>query len=359
MTTAPSPLPPLTSLSATAGCAAKIAQVDLMAALAHLPRRRDARLLVGLETGDDAAVVQLRDDLALVETIDVFTPIVDDPFDYGRIAAANALSDVYAMGGMPVSALSFVAWPMAELGPAGLGRLLQGAQTVCDEAGIVLAGGHSIVDKEPKFGLSVLGTVHPRDVVRNDGALPGDVLILTKAIGTGILTTAKKRGLCTDAELQPAIDSMCGLNAAAARAMVQIGAHAATDITGFGLLGHLGNVLRASSARCGQPLGARLAFQQVPLLPEVPRLAALGACPGGSQRNLAYAAPLLQCDDAVQLWQRLVMADAQTSGGLLLAVAPDRLAAMLEALDIQGVAIHAAIGSVVGADAAGRIELAV
>ncbi|MBM4344204.1 MAG: selenide, water dikinase SelD [Deltaproteobacteria bacterium] len=353
----PKTIPPLTSLSATAGCAAKIAQVDLVAALAHLPRRADPRLLVGLDTGDDAAVLQLRDDLALVETIDVFTPIVDDPYDYGRIAAANALSDVYAMGGQPVSALSFVAWPMAELGPEALGRLLQGAQAVCDEAGIALAGGHSIVDKEPKFGLAVVGTVHPRDVVTNAGAHSGDALVLTKAIGTGILTTAKKRGLCTHAELQPAIDSMCTLNAAAARAMVQVGVRAATDVTGFGLLGHLGNVLRASSMRGGVPLGARIHCDRVPLLPEVARLATIGACPGGSARNLAFAAPLLQCGDAVDHARRLVMADAQTSGGLLIAVAPERLDALLDSLSRQKVAVRAVIGEVVDSDAAGRIAL--
>ena len=194
-------IPPLTSLSATAGCAAKIAQVDLRAALAFLPRRADPRVLVGLDTADDAAVIAITPEIGLVETVDIFTPIVDDPFDFGRIAAANALSDVYAMGAKPLSALSFVAWPMAELGPVALGQVLLGAQSICDEAGIVLAGGHSIVDQEPKFGLFVTGTVHPQRIVRNDGAQIGDALVLTKPIGTGVLTTAKKRGVLGDGDL--------------------------------------------------------------------------------------------------------------------------------------------------------------
>lgn len=351
----PSAPPRLTELSATAGCAAKIAQVDLLAALAHLPKRPDERLLIGADTGDDAAIVQLRPDLAIVETIDVFTPIVDDPFDYGRIAAANALSDVYAMGGTPVSALSFVAWPMDVLGPAMLGQVLAGAQQVCDQAGISIAGGHSIVDKEPKFGLSVVGTIDPRRVVSNAGARPGDVLVLTKAIGTGILTTAHKRGLGTSDDLAPAIASMCQLNAAAARAMVQVGVSAATDVTGFGLLGHLGNVLRASSAQHGSPLGAQLRFADVPLLPGTAENCAQGICPGGSRRNLSFAAPLTRFAAQLQEWQQLVLADAQTSGGLLIAVAADRHAALLEALAAHQVAVAATIGEVVAASAAGEI----
>jgi selenide,water dikinase len=351
------PLPPLTSLSATAGCAAKIAQVDLLAALAHLPKRSDPRLLVGIDTGDDAAVIALRDDLALVETVDVFTPIVDDPYDYGRIAAANALSDVYAMGGTPLSALSFVAWPMAELGPEPLGRVLQGAQAVCDAAGITVAGGHSIVDKEPKFGLFVTGTVDPRCVVRNDGALPGDVLVLTKAIGTGVLTTARKRGLIDDSGLGEAIASMTTLNAAAATAMMQVGVHAATDVTGFGLLGHLGNVLRASSARHGSPIGARIDAAQVPLLAGVADLAAQGVCPGGSRRNLEFAAPRVTFAPHLAAHEQLLLADAQTSGGLLMAVHADRLDALLAALSAHGVAVRAVIGAVTAAESAGAIAV--
>ena len=175
----------LTKLAKTAGCAAKIAQADLHAALSHLPPANDPRLLVGLDTGDDAAVIRLSDELALVETVDIFTPIVDDPYDYGRIAATNALSDIYAMGATPLSALSFVAWPVATLGTEPLGRVLAGAAAVCQSAGIVIAGGHSIVDEEPKFGLFVSGLCHPERIVTNAGARPGDALVLTKRLGTG------------------------------------------------------------------------------------------------------------------------------------------------------------------------------
>jgi len=347
----------LTSFASTAGCAAKIAQVDLLAALRHLPRTDDRRVLVGLDTGDDAAVIRLRDDLALVETIDVFTPIVDDPRLFGRIAAANALSDVYAMGATPLSALSLVAWPMAELGPEPLGDVLGGAQEVCLEAGIAIAGGHSIVDKEPKFGLAVIGTVDPRRVVTNAGARAGDQLILTKAIGTGILTTARKRGLCSDDDLRPAIASMCALNAAAAAAMVEVGVSAATDVTGFGLLGHLGNLLRASGKEAGMPLGARLRLSAVPLLARARELALAGACPGGSKRNLEFAAPRTTFAADVDATAQLLLADAQTSGGLLVAVAPARADLLVAALRARGVAIAAAIGEVVAAEHPGDITV--
>lgn len=355
------PTVPLTSLAATAGCAAKIAQVDLLAALAHLPRRADPRLLVGHEHSDDAAVVLLRPDLALVETVDIFTPIVDDGYDYGRIAAANALSDVYAMGATPISVLSFVAWPMDTAGPEALGDCLRGAGDVCAQAGIVIAGGHSIVDKEPKFGLFVTGTAHPEAIFRNDGARPGDRLLLTKAIGTGILTTAHKRGALEAGGLQPAIAQMTTLNAAAAEALQQPAVrphvHAVTDVTGFGLLGHLGNVLRASSAVSGHSVGAHLAFPAVPLLPRVAELAEAGLCPGGSKRNLAYAAPNCRFDAALRPHEQLLLADAQTSGGLLVAVAAQGEAAVRQALAAAGVEIIATIGEIVAAEVAGAIEV--
>jgi selenide,water dikinase len=351
----------LTSLAATAGCAAKIAQVDLIAALAHLPRADDPRVMVGFDASDDAAVLRLRDDLALVETVDIFTPIVDDPYDYGRIAAANALSDVFAMGATPLSALSFVAWPMDTAGPAALGEVLRGAGDVCAEAGIAISGGHSIVDKEPKFGLFVTGTAHPDAILRNDGARAGDRLVLTKAIGTGVLTTAVKRGALGPDGLADAIASMTTLNAAAAGALqlasVRAHVHAVTDVTGFGLLGHLGNVLRASSATGGAPLGAALRFGDVPLLPGVRELAAAGLCPGGSRRNLDYAAPNCRFDDALAQSDRLLLADAQTSGGLLVAVAAEGHDALVRALAAADVAVVATIGAVVDAEAAGEITV--
>jgi selenide, water dikinase len=257
--TSPESTPPrLTELARFAGCAAKISQSDLHAALSGLPVAADPRVLVGHDTSDDAAVIRLRNDLALVETVDIFPPIVDDPFDYGRIAATNALSDIYAMGATPLNALSFVAWPVDTLGTAPLRQVLDGAAAICTEAGIAISGGHSIVDEEPKFGLFVTGTVHPDRIVSNAGARPGDALVLTKPIGTGVLTTAVKRNAAPESVLAAAIKSMTTLNRHAAEAMVAARATAGTDITGFGLLGHLGNMLRASSAAAGRPIGARL-----------------------------------------------------------------------------------------------------
>lgn len=347
----------LTQLAKTAGCAAKIGQADLRAALTRLAGAQDPRVLVGLDSGDDAAIVRLTDELALVATVDVFTPIVDDPFDYGRIAAANALSDVYAMGGQPLSALSFIAWPVAALGTETLGDVLAGAARVCEEAGIMIAGGHSIVDDEPKFGLFVTGLVHPARVVTLAGARPGDVLVLTKRLGTGVLTTAVKREHLAARELQPAIDSMTTLNRAAAEAMIEIGVDAATDVTGFGLLGHLGNMLRASSAALGRPLGARLEAASVPWFERVLELAALDVCPGGSRRNLAYAAPNTTFASSVEPHVQLLLADAQTSGGLLMAVPPSRRETLDAALERRGVGVRAVIGRITAAESIGHIDV--
>jgi selenide,water dikinase len=354
----PAATTPLTQLAKTAGCAAKIGQADLRAALARIAGAHDLRVLVGLDTGDDAAVIRLTDELALVSTVDIFTPIVDDPFDYGRIAAANALSDVYAMGGQPLSALSFVAWPVTTQGTERLGEVLAGAAEICREAGIVIAGGHSIVDDEPKFGLFVTGLVHPARAVTLGGARPGDVLVVTKRLGTGVLTTASKRGHLGAGELQPAIDSMTTLNRDAATAMLEVGVNAATDVTGFGLLGHLGNMLRASSAEAGRPVGARLESARVPWFDRVLELAALDVCPGGSKRNLAYAAPNTAFAPELPLHVQLLLADAQTSGGLLLSVSPGREAALLSSLERRGVGVRAVIGRIVEAGSPGRIEVA-
>ncbi len=346
---------PLTSLARSAGCAAKIGQADLREALSHLPASGDPRVLIGHGTSDDAAVLRLSDDLALVETVDVFPPIVDDPHDYGRIAAANALSDIYAMGARPLNALSFVAWPVERLGTAPLARVFAGAAAVCAEAGIAISGGHSIIDEEPKFGLFVTGTVHPARIVSNAGARPGDALVLTKRIGTGVLTTAAKRGRLAPEALAPAVQSMAALNAPAAEAMCAVGVGAATDITGFGLLGHLGNVLRASSAACGAALGARIVYADVPLFEGVEDLLEAGLCPSGTRRNLDFAAPETRFPEGLGEPRRLLLADAQTSGGLLIAVAPRRLDALLDALAARGVAVRAVIGRVEPADAPGRI----
>lgn len=348
---------PLTSLAKAAGCAAKISQADLRAALSRLPVHADPRVLVGHTSGDDAAVVRLSDDMALVETVDVFPPIVDDAYDFGRIAAANALSDVYAMGARPLNALSFVAWPVEKLGLDPLARLFEGAAAICSQAGIAISGGHSIVDEEPKFGLFVTGLVDPRRVVANDGARPGDVLVLTKPIGTGILTTAVKRGRMPVAGLAEAIAAMTTLNRAAAEAMQEVGVSAATDVTGFGLLGHLGNVLRASSGAAGRPLGAALRFADVPVFARVMDFLAEGLCPGGTKRNLAYAAPNARFASGIDEARQLLLADAQTSGGLLIAVPQAKLAALSSALAAHGVAHAATIGRITEADLPGRIDV--
>lgn len=349
---------PLTSLARSAGCAAKIGQADLRAALARLPASDDPRVLIGHETSDDAAVIRLSDELALVETVDVFPPIVDDPYDYGRIAAANALSDIYAMGAQPLSALSLVAWPMETLGHDALARVFEGAAAICAEAGIAISGGHSIIDEEPKFGLFVTGTAHPQRIVSNAGAHAGDMLVLTKPIGTGVLTTAAKRGKLSREGLTEAVSAMATLNRAASEAMIETGVSAATDVTGFGLLGHLGNILRASSAAAGGPLGAALAYDKVPLFAGIEAYLAEGLCPGGTRRNLDFAAPAVRFAARLGETERLLLADAQTSGGLLIAVREGRLATLLDALAARRVAVRAVIGRVERADIAGYITVA-
>jgi len=347
----------LTELTRSGGCAAKIRQADLRQALSTLPVFHDPGVLVGHTSEDDAAVIRISDDLALVETVDIFPPIVDDAFDFGRIAAANALSDIYAMGARPLNALSFVAWPVERTGLEALTRLFEGAAAICAEAGIAISGGHSIIDEEPKFGLFVTGLCHPEAIVTNAGLRPGDALVLTKPLGTGVLTTAHKRGHLDAAALLPAIRSMTTLNRAAASAMVSCDVHAATDVTGFGLLGHLGNMLRASSAATGQKLGADLAFDRIPVLPDVEACLTHGLCPAGTRRNLDTAAPHAVFDPALREADQLLLADAQTSGGLIIAVAQNTLPQLLDALARHGVETRACIGSVVATEHIGTITV--
>jgi selenide, water dikinase len=310
---------PLTSLSHGAGCGCKLAAADLLPIVRALPVSRDPRLLVGPATADDAAVVRLRDDLALVQTVDFFTPIVDDPYDFGRIAAANALSDVYAMGGRPLSAMNVVAFPLERLGGDVLGEILRGGADVVAAAGAVLAGGHSIDDAEPKYGLAVTGTVDPRAVVTNAGGRPGDVLVLSKPLGVGAIVTARKHGAADDALLGAAVAVMAALNAGAAQAALAAGAHAMTDVTGFGLLGHLHGLARESG------LAAVVHADAVPAIDGVEALlTGEDAVSGGSRRNAQYAAGFTEVGPGVAPWRRRLTADATTSGGLLVAVAPER-----------------------------------
>lgn len=301
---------------------------------------------MGLDTSDDAGVIRLTPELALIQTVDFFTPIVDNPYDFGRIAAANALSDVYAMGGIPLTALNIVCFPIKELPGAMLAEILRGGADQLKLAGVHLAGGHSVDDPEPKFGLSVTGTVHPERVTTNAGAQPGDVLVLTKPLGTGILTTAAKRDALDDTTLALVVQTMATLNAAAAAAMRQVGigpggVHAATDITGFGLLGHLSHIARESRVTL------ELESAAIPLLPRARELAAAGYTTGGGSANAAHLAAVVTFADTVATDAIDVLLDPQTSGGLCIAVAAGRADALLAALEEQGVETRVVIGRVV------------
>jgi selenide,water dikinase len=303
-----------------------------------LPPVTDPNVLVGHATSDDAGVYRISDHLALVQTVDFFTPIVDDPYDFGRIAAANALSDVYAMGGTPITALNVVAFPVEELGTEILARILEGGAAVAAAAGVVILGGHTIKDDEPKYGLAVTGTIAVDRVVTNGGARPGDLLILSKPVGTGILTTARKQDLIDDAALEPAIEQMARLNDRAARAMLAHGVHAATDITGYGVVGHAGEMARAS--------GVALAIDaaRVPVFDGVLDLIARNAVPGGTRDNLAEHASFTRYADSVDERHRIVLSDAQTSGGLLIAIRPEGAQGVLNELADLGTA--AIVGTV-------------
>jgi selenide,water dikinase len=309
--------PLLTSLSHGAGCGCKLPAAELLPIVRDLPRNGDPRLLVGSATADDAAVYALSDGLALVQTVDFFTPIVPDPFDFGRIAAANALSDVYAMGGTPLTALNIVAFPLEQLGGDSLREILRGGGVVAEQAGCAIVGGHSIDDPEPKYGLAVTGTVDPARMLTNAGGHDGDALVLTKPLGVGAIATAAKHG--DDELLGEAVEVMVALNAAAAAAALAAGAHAMTDVTGFGLLGHLHSLARESGLAAEVDAGA------VPAIDGVEELLHEGrARSGGTRRNRDYAATFTTFADAVAEWRRDLLCDATTSGGLLIALPPDR-----------------------------------
>jgi len=315
-----------------------------------VPTLTDPRILVDASTRDDAAVYRLTPDRALVATVDFFTPIVDDAYDFGRIAAANAFSDLYAMGATPLLALNLVGWPRGKLPLDLLGDVLRGGQDVAQQAGAFVLGGHSVDDPEPKYGMVAIGEAHPDRIVTLARAKAGDVLILTKPIGTGVLTTALKRDLLTAADLTAAVASMTTLNAGAARAMLTVGVNAATDVTGFGLLGHLHNMLAASG------VAAELDATAVPLLPQAAELAARGSVPGGTGRNREAVAPHVTFTAGVDETTRVLLCDAQTSGGLLLAVPAERAEALVAALKKEGTPAAARIGRVT-AGPAGTIQV--
>jgi selenide, water dikinase len=330
---------PLTSLSHGAGCGCKLpaAAIGPLLAGLDLPAAgANPNVLVGFEGFDDAGVYRLRDDLAIVQTVDFFTPIVDDPFAFGQIAAANALSDVYAMGAEPISALNLVAFPLEQLGPEVLSEILRGGADTAQRAGVAIIGGHSIDDPEPKYGMAVTGTVHPDELLTNAGGRAGDALVLTKPLGAGAVTTALKRGL-PDVALDSAVAVMIELNRDASVAARAAGAHGMTDVTGFGLLGHLHELTLASG------LAAEVEAAAIPAIDDVLALLARDderAVAGGTRRNRAHAESFTSFGDGVDEARRWLACDAMTSGGLLVAVAPEQA--------------HAVPGAVIGQLVAGE-----
>lgn len=297
----------LTQTASGGGCACKLPAEYLEKLVSTLPKVSGGNLIVGLETGDDAAVVKLTDDINIVSTVDFFTPVVDDPFDFGRIAATNALSDIYAMGGTPTVALNLLMWPHETLPIEIATEILRGGAETCKTANTHLVGGHSIIDQEPKYGLSVTGTVTTSNLLRNDTATPGKPITLTKPIGTGILNNRHKQ---TGENFPEAIKIMTELNSAASQLATKAGHKTATDVTGFGLLGHLHKMMRASN------ISAEIDYTKIPLIPETKKSAEEGYIPGGSTRNLNWIKPHLNTNRTPL--EQLILADAQTSGGLLI-----------------------------------------
>ena len=338
--------PRLTTLAHGGGCGCKLAPAVLQQLLSRLPASGPCpNLLVGTETGDDAAVYRLNEAQALIATTDFFTPIVDDPTEFGRIAAANALSDVYAMGGTPIMALAMLGMPLGKLSAQTVQAILAGGASVCARAGIPVAGGHSIDSPEPLYGLVALGLVHPDRVLRNSAAQDGDVLILTKGLGIGIFSAALKRGELSPADYATMIASATQLNDVGRLLPDWPGVHAVTDVTGFGLLGHALELCRGSRLSGAIRVGA------VPLLPGAGTLARAGTATGAAARNWSSYGAAVSGAEALEDWRRGLLCDPQTSGGLLIAVAEDAAPGALARLRDAGFAASAVIGSV-HADAA-------
>ena len=292
--------------------------------MAGLPRFEHPNLLVGSDNFDDAGVYQLTEDIAIIQTLDFFTPMVDDAYRFGQIAAANALSDIYAMGGKPLTAMNIAAFPTCVSFDL-IGRILKGGADTVIEADALLIGGHTVVDNEPKYGLSVTGIAHPKKIITNDGGQEGDLLFLTKHLGTGILNTAVKGGFVTESDIDYCVKEMATLNKDAAFAMTEVGVKGGTDITGFGFLGHLSELTRASQ------VSAEIWSEALPYWPKAGELAAEEICPGGLYRNMEFLKNDVYFREDVPEWLRLIMFDPQTSGGLLMAV-PKSNAAKLEGL---------------------------
>jgi selenide,water dikinase len=323
--------------------------VDLAQVLSQLPTFTDPRILVGPETCDDAAVYQLTEDLAVVQSVDFITPVVDDPYTCGAVAAANSLSDIYAMGARPIFALNLVGFPVGKLPLKVLSLILQGGADKVREAGASIVGGHTIDDPEPKYGLVVTGLVHPKKIVTNARARVGDDLILTKPLGIGIITTGIKREQVGRETVDQTVQVMTTLNRTAAEAMVEVGVNACTDVTGFGLLGHLHEMTSGSG------VGARISLKAVPVLPEAWRLVKEGICPGGTKRNRQAVEGQVRWAPEISEEAQLVLCDAQTSGGLLIAVPKDKTARLVERLQAGKTPAAAWVGEIV-ADG-GHIEV--
>jgi len=306
-----------------------------------LPPIEDPKVIVGTTTRDDAAVYRLNEETALVQSVDVFTPVVDDPYTFGQVAAANSLSDIYAMGARPIFALSVIGFPVDKLPVSDMGEILRGGIDKAREAGIEVVGGHSLEDNEPKYGLCVTGVVHPDRIFRNSSARPGDVLILTKPLGSGVLAHAIKKGRASEGEIRDVVRVMTRLNRDACEAMVEVGASACTDVTGFGLIGHLIEMVQGSG------VSARIRASRVPVLGSVRSRVRGGIYPGGTRKNLEFFGKHVDWEQGVEEIDRLVLADAQTSGGLLIAVPRECAEALRTGLENRGVDTREEIGEIV------------
>ena len=323
---------------------------DLDQILKALPLPKNPKVLVGLDTSDDAGVYQLNDEVALVQTVDFFTPIVDDPFTFGQVAAANALSDVYAMGGTPLTAMNLVAFPIQTLSSSILKEILRGGLSKIDEAGVALVGGHTIEDQEIKYGLSVTGIVHPDKILSNAKAVVGDKLVLTKPLGTGIISTALKAGMASEKAVKEMVESMIALNQKASERMKTFGAHACTDITGFGFIGHALEMVMASR------IGMVIDSKKIPLLSGVMEYAGLGLIPGGAYSNCRFYSCRVEVDSGVSNLLMDILYDPQTSGGLLISLPPDQAEALVETLKKEGEVNSSIIGEVVS-EPEGKIRI--
>jgi selenide,water dikinase len=331
---------PLTQFVENAGCASKINQTDLKIVLAGLPPISDPRVLASADTCDDAGVFKLAEDMALVQSVDVFTPNVDDPYTFGQIAAANSLSDIYAMGGTPLTALSIVGFPIETMSHKVMNRMLRGGIDKMKEAGVEVIGGHSIKDTEIKFGFSVTGVIDPKKIITNDKAKPGDVLVLTKPIGTGVISFARQLGRASEEAMKAISRSMAELNKASSEAMVEAGVTTATDVTGFGLMGHLSEMVSQSKVT------AEIYVDQVPFFNGVLDCVREELISGAIERNREYAAQFVEIKEGVSEEVEIALYDPQTSGGFLIAIRGDRGEAFVKKLLNEGLSSAAIIGKV-------------